>query len=158
MDISSVLFALADIERAILVDDGVDFIQTKRVYAEAPKPSTKLVVGDLPCWINTFTFDTDVRGPFGVGTLTYRITASLFMGEAAADEPRHIRQGRKMHTAFVAALRLNETLSGTATAGHDLRGGDPTEGITPWASVDYVSYVHVLTVPMWESANFALGI
>lgn len=151
MDISNALARIAEIEMGITAEDTAGAVAVKRVYDQVPNASQKLT--DLPCWINTWTFTSDQRGPFGVGTLLYPVTATLFMGEAAGETARIVRQGRLMHTAFVEALRADIRL-GDSVSWHDLRGGEPTEGIAPWAGVDYLAYVHILDLHLWESAAF----
>jgi len=158
MDISTTLAALADIELAVSITESGTVIPVRKVYESFPPASQKLDPRDMPLWINTWSFDSDQRGPFGVGREVYRITATMFVGEATGELARLVRQGRKLHSAFLAALRLNLTLGGTATAGHDVRGGEPTEGLTDRGGIEYVTYAHILEVPFWESADFALGV
>lgn len=166
MTLSGALASLTRIQAGLSVDfqyvrpDGsTQRIQrsVKRVFRMPPDENKALADGDLPCWINLWTFKDDSRG-LGMSQRFYDLHLQLFISKSSetnlmADVATHF------HDAWLQALWTNlklidQTNAVQAANGHKIRGGDPTIGVLRWNNVSYVGLDYHMDIDQIDGVTF----
>ena len=153
MSLRGALAALNAIQLAVIITDPID-VKIAKAYPYMPPGAEQL--GDVPCFMNTWTLEREVR-TVSLAERFYNVRMQMAVEDADSDQAADIATA--LFEQFMADLRgggpavFGITLDGNVTRS-DVRGNSPTLIGLLYGGKPYIGIDMVLDFSIKEAATF----
>lgn len=146
--IKEVMEVLNELQRGLAVEYNNAQVEVVEAWRLWPSENDSFAA---PSWLNNYTLIGETRSA-GFRELTFSIQCQLLVYDANIDVAADICA--LFLDAWIELLDKNTTLKATCNR-HDLRGGEPTLGVTKYQNIDYAVMETYLDVYIKGAQEFS---